>query len=52
MILQVLVVDASVVHRHLTEHLFQALADTQAILINGARRTGKSALAELPALKK
>ena len=38
--------------RHLTEKLFQALEDTPAVLINGARQTGKSTLAQLPELKK
>lgn len=38
--------------RHLTEQLFQALEDTPAVLINGARQTGKSTLAQLPELKK
>ena len=37
--------------RHLTEQLFQALGDTPAVLINGARQTGKSTLAQLPELK-
>ncbi len=37
--------------RHLTEQLFQALEDTPAVLINGARQTGKSTLAQLPELK-
>ena len=38
--------------RHLTEQLFQALEDTPAVLINGARQTGKSTLVQLPELKK
>jgi predicted AAA+ superfamily ATPase len=38
--------------RHLTEQLFQALEDTPAVLINGARQTGKSTLVQLPEFKK
>ena len=34
------------IRRHLTEQLLQALEDTPAVLINGARQTGKSTLAE------
>jgi predicted AAA+ superfamily ATPase len=46
-------VDYSVmIRRHLTEQLLQALTDTPAVLINGARQTGKSTLAQLPELKK
>jgi predicted AAA+ superfamily ATPase len=40
------------VHRHLTAQLLQALEDTPAVLINGARQTGKSTLAQLPELEK
>jgi predicted AAA+ superfamily ATPase len=40
------------IRRHLTEQLFQALGDTPAVLINGARQTGKSTLAQLPELWK
>lgn len=39
------------IQRHLTERLFQALEDTPAVLINGARQTGKSTLAQLPELE-
>ncbi len=39
------------IRRHLTEQLLQALADTPAVLINGARQTGKSTLAQLPELE-
>jgi len=38
--------------RHITEQLLQALADTPAVLINGARQTGKSTLAQWPELTK
>ncbi len=40
----------AVIHRHITERLLQALADTPAVLINGARQTGKSTLAQSPEL--
>ncbi len=40
------------IRRHLTEQLLQALADTPAVLINGARQTGKSTLAQQPELEK
>jgi hypothetical protein len=33
-------------HRHLTGSLLEALADTPAVLINGARQTGKSTLVQ------
>jgi len=33
-------------HRHLTGPLLEALADTPAVLVNGARQTGKSTLAQ------
>ena len=42
----------AMIRRHLTEQLLQALADTPAILINGARQTGKSTLAQMPELEK
>jgi len=42
----------AMIHRHLTAQLLQALADTPAVLINGARQTGKSTLAQLPELEK
>ena len=34
------------IRRHLTEHLLQALEDTPAVLVNGARQTGKSTLVQ------
>lgn len=34
------------IRRHLTEQLLQALSDTPAVLINGARQTGKSTLVQ------
>jgi len=34
------------IRRHLTEPLWQALADTPAVLVNGARQTGKSTLVQ------
>ena len=42
----------AMIRRHLTGQLLQALADTPAVLINGARQTGKSTLAQLPELEK
>jgi predicted AAA+ superfamily ATPase len=33
-------------HRHLTGPLLEALADTPAVLVNGARQTGKSTLVQ------
>ena len=42
----------AMIRRHLTEQLLQALGDTPAVLINGARQTGKSTLAQLPELEK
>lgn len=38
------------IHRHITERLQQALADTPVVLVNGARQTGKSTLARSPEL--
>ncbi len=32
------------IHRHITHQVREALADTPAVLVNGARQTGKSAL--------
>jgi predicted AAA+ superfamily ATPase len=40
------------IRRHLTAQLLQALMDTPAVLINGARQTGKSTLAQSPELEK
>lgn len=34
------------IHRHLTGPLREALKDTPAILVNGARQTGKSTLVQ------
>lgn len=51
-IIQKLVDYQLMVHRHLTERLLQALQDTPAVLINGARQTGKSTLAKLPEFEK
>jgi hypothetical protein len=34
------------IRRHITEHLLQALADTPAVLVNGARQSGKSTLVQ------
>ena len=40
----------SMIHRHLTEPLRQALSDTPVVLVNGARQTGKSTLVQSPEL--
>ncbi len=37
-------------HRHITDHLAEALADTPIVLVNGARQTGKSTLVQSPEL--
>jgi hypothetical protein len=34
------------IHRHLTELILDALADTPAVLVNGARQTGKSTVVQ------
>jgi predicted AAA+ superfamily ATPase len=34
------------IHRNVTDHLLQALTDTPVVLVNGARQTGKSTLAQ------
>jgi predicted AAA+ superfamily ATPase len=34
------------IHRNVTDHLLQALADTPVVLVNGARQTGKSTLVQ------
>ena len=36
--------------RHIVDRLLDALADTPAVLVNGARQTGKSTLAQSPEL--
>jgi len=41
----------AMIRRHLTEQLLQALEDSPGVLINGARQTGKSTLAQLPELE-
>ena len=38
----------SMLHRHLMEPLQEALSDTPAVLLNGARQTGKSTLVQSP----
>ena len=40
------------IRRHITGHLLQALADTPAVLVNGARQTGKSTLVQSAELMK
>src|SRR5664279_1315654 len=37
---------AGIIRRNITDHLLQALADTPAVLVNGARQTGKSTLVQ------
>jgi predicted AAA+ superfamily ATPase len=47
------VVDYTImIRRHITEHLLQALADTPAVLVNGARQAGKSTLVQSAELTK
>lgn len=38
------------IQRHITDRLLDALADTPAVLVNGARQTGKSTLVQSPDL--
>jgi predicted AAA+ superfamily ATPase len=40
----------SMLHRHLIDRLLDGLADTPAVLVNGARQTGKSTLMQSPEL--
>lgn len=42
----------AMIRRHITEHLLQALSDTPAVLVNGARQSGKSTLAQSAELTK
>ncbi|MGD0815560.1 MAG: ATP-binding protein [Verrucomicrobiota bacterium] len=47
MIIIRIVVDYTImIRRHITNHLLEALADTPVVLVNGARQTGKSTLAQ------
>jgi len=41
----------AMIRRHLTEPLLQALTDTPAVLVNGARQTGKSTLVQSAELR-
>ena len=34
------------IHRHITDQVREALTDTPAVLVNGARQTGKSTLVQ------
>jgi len=51
-IIHVVVDYTAVIRRHITGNLLQALADTQAVLVNGARQTGKSTLVQSAELMK
>jgi hypothetical protein len=51
-IIRIVVDYTAMIHRHITEHLLQALADTPATLVNGARQTGKSTLVQSAELVK
>jgi hypothetical protein len=42
----------AMIRRHITEHLLQALLDTPAVLVNGARQSGKSTLVQSAELTK
>jgi hypothetical protein len=41
-----LINNTNMIHRNLTDRLLEVLADTPAVLVNGARQTGKSTLAQ------
>jgi len=45
-IIRIVVDYTTMIRRHITEHLLQALGDTPAVLVNGARQTGKSTLVQ------
>ena len=45
-IIRILVDNTEMLHRHLLDQLRTALADTPAVLVNGARQTGKSTLVQ------
>ena len=51
-IIRIVVDYTAMIHRHITEHLLQALADTPATLVNGARQTGKSTMVQSAELVK
>ena len=51
-IIRVVVDYAAMIPRHITGNLLQALADTPAVLVNGARQTGKSTLVQSAELRK
>jgi hypothetical protein len=40
--------NVTMLHRHIVDRLTDALADTPAVLVNGARQTGKSTLVQSP----
>jgi len=42
--------NSTMLRRHIVDRLLDALADTPAVLVNGARQTGKSTLAQSPEL--
>jgi hypothetical protein len=44
--------NTSMIYRHLTDRLLDALADSPAVLVNGARQTGKSTLVQSANLAK
>jgi predicted AAA+ superfamily ATPase len=45
-IIRLLVKYTQMICRHITDHVLDALADTPAVLVNGARQTGKSTLVQ------
>ena len=51
-IIRVVVDYAAMIRRHITGNLLLALADTPAVLVNGARQTGKSTLVQSAELMK
>ena len=51
-IIQLMGDNTSMIYRHLTDRLLDALADSPAVLVNGARQTGKSTLVQSANLAK
>src|ERR1035441_3622306 len=51
-IIQLMDDNTSMIYRHLTDTLLDALVDSPAVLVNGARQTGKSTLVQSANLAK
>ena len=45
-IIHIMVDNTAMIHRNLIGRLLEGLADTPAVLVNGARQTGKSTLVQ------